>query len=81
MNFKAFCLLVVLSVLPVITPAQEMSLEEQLAQAKEQIAEAEKRNEELQGDLKMKEQEIAELRAKVDKLDAMIEEAREGGVK
>lgn len=80
MNFKAIYLVVVLTVLPVVSSAQEMSLEEQLTEAKAKIAEAERLNEKLEGNLKLKEQEIAELRAKVDELDAMIEEAQTGGV-
>ena len=80
MNFKVIWLAVVLVALSAPTLAQETSLEQQLEAAKAKIAEFTKKNEELKDTLKSKEQEIAELRAKVDKLDAMIEEAKAGGV-
>ena len=80
MKLKAIYLAVGLTALAVMTPAQEMSLEQQLEDARAKIAEITKSNDELKGTLKLKEQEITELRAKVDELDAMIEEARTGGV-
>ena len=75
MKLKAIYLAVILTVLP----AQETNLEQQLEEARAKIAEITKSNDELKGTLKLKEQEITELRAKVDELDAMIEEARTGG--
>lgn len=80
MNFKAICLAVLLIALPALTPAQDTSLQQQLEQAKAKIAEFTKLNGDLKETLKAKEEEIAELRAKVDKLDAMIEEAKASGV-